>query len=126
MPVYVNVNEMAFGRRQWFTLCEQSDFITHTGVSQPCHANASLYGLRKRQWRKIIALGFDHQTNGRAMVNIEDALFDQVDVDRRVKPTVIDHIVDMSVSVVVHPACANGLKNLETGTRFGLGAGAMA
>ena len=49
----------------------------------------------------------NHQAYGLAAVNIQRAVFNQVCVHHRVKPLVINHVVHMPVSVVVHPAGGN-------------------
>ena len=39
------------------------------------HANAGHHGLGESQRRKVIALGFHHQSNHRAGMNVERAAF---------------------------------------------------
>ena len=52
----------------------------------------------------------DHQANGCTLVNIQSALLYQIGVDRSVKPSVINDIVDMAVHIVVCPACGDALE----------------
>ena len=52
----------------------------------------------------------NHQANGCALVNIQSALLYQISVHRCVKPSVIHHVVDMAVNIVISPARANALK----------------
>ena len=87
---------MAFGgARQAFIGRKQRDFVTHAGRADMRHANAGHHGLGKGQRRKVIALGFHHQANHRAGMNVERAAFNQQAVDGGVKPAVINDIVDM-------------------------------
>ena len=41
---------------------------------------------------------------------------DQVEIDNRVEIRVLDHVVYMTIEIVVHPTCRNGVENLVIGT----------
>ena len=84
------------------------------------HAYARLDRLRKCQWRKVVAAGFNHQSDGLPMLDIEHALLYQVGIDGGIEPAVIDHIVDVAVGVVVHPARRDAAKYLVGAARRGL------
>lgn len=73
--------------------------------------NARFNGLRKSQRGKIVAMRFHHQANGFTLVNVEHALFDQMRIDRRIKPTVVNNVVDVTISIVVHPSRGDETKS---------------
>ena len=54
-------------------LREQADGVAHARAADVRHAQASLDLLRKRQRRKVVAMGLDHQANHRAALDIERA-----------------------------------------------------
>ena len=87
------------------------------------HPDASLDGLGKCQRCKIIALRLYHQTNGFTLVNVQHTFLNQVRIDRRVKPTVVNNIVHMAIHVVVHPPGSDGAKSavVTSGLRLRFG-----
>ena len=87
------------------------------------HADAGLDRLRKGQRRKVVALRLNHQPHEVAGMDVERALLNQKTVHGRVKPAVINHVVDVTVDVVVRPAGADLTKHLVGTAGFGDGAG---
>ena len=65
------------------------------------HANARLDLLRKGQRSKVIALSLYHQPNRLSRMNIQCALRYQISVHRRIKPAVVNDVVDMAINVVI-------------------------
>src|SRR5690606_30196617 len=57
-----------------------------------------------------ISARLGHQADDLAVVDVEQAVDHQQPVHRRVEPRIIDHIVDVAVDVVVHPARGDGLE----------------
>ena len=103
-PIYIDMHKMATGCGQGFSLGKQSHLIPDAGGALVGHANAGLYGLRKSQRGKIVALGFNDQTDRGTVVNVQHALLNQMGVHSGVKPTVIHHVVHVTIGIVVHPA----------------------
>jgi len=58
---------------------------------------------------EILALGFHHQTDDRALLDIEHPLLDKILVHHRVEEAVVDDVVDVAVDVVVTPARGDSL-----------------
>ncbi len=54
-----------------------------------------------------MTLRLNDESDHRASLIIQDALLDHMSVDRRVKPSVIHHIVDMAIHIIVCPACGD-------------------
>ena len=122
------MHEVTAGRAQGFSpstrVCtmpgEERHFIAHAAMTDMGHAQAGLHFLRISQGGKVVALRLDHQTHEGARMNVEPALFDQKPVHGRVKPAVINHIVDMPVDVVVQPAGADRIKNCVGAAGLGI------
>ena len=91
-------------RRRSIAAAKNAEFVAHARRAPVRYAQAHVHRLRERQGRKIIAMGFHHQADARAMRHIQRAVLYQIGVDRRVKPAVIDDVIDMAIGVVVHPA----------------------
>ena len=87
------------------------------------HPNADLHGLRESQRRKVIAVGFYHQANCLAGVDVQGTVLYQVCIHCRVKPAVINDVVDMAIGIVVHPSGGDGPESLVGATGFGGGFG---
>ena len=54
-------------------------------------------------------------------MNVHGAALDQQAVDGRVKPAVVNNIVDMAIHVVVRPPSTNAAKRFVGGSEFRLG-----
>ena len=67
-------------------------------------------------------MGFHHQANRLALVNVQGTMFNQVGVHGGIKPLVIDDVVHMAVHIVVTPACGDAFEGVECGTGQRLGA----
>ncbi|MCY1544049.1 hypothetical protein D9M68_799010 [compost metagenome] len=86
------------------------------------HTQTGPHGLWEGQRRKVVALGFDHQPDHRAIVDVERALLDQVSVDHGVEPAVVHHVVHVAIDIVVGPAGGDGTQDAVGTARQGLGA----
>ncbi|MCY1541891.1 hypothetical protein D9M68_776050 [compost metagenome] len=86
------------------------------------HTQAGLHGLRESQRREIVALGFHHETNDLATMDVQRAPLDQPSVHSGVEPAVVDDVVDVAVDVVVAPARADGAEDAVVVPGLGLGA----
>jgi len=99
-----DVDEMA-GRGRFRIPCgEQSDFVTNAGVTQFSDPEPGIDDLRERQRFPELAHGFDGDADDRRLVDIETPLVNQVPVDHRIEVRIIDHVIDVAVDVVIHPA----------------------
>ncbi|MCY1186877.1 hypothetical protein D9M73_277890 [compost metagenome] len=52
-------------------------------------------------------MGIDHQTDRGTLLEVEQVLLDQPAVDHGIEPAVVDNVVNVTVDVVVHPACGD-------------------
>ena len=120
--VHINVNEMAFGGARLARVsCKDADFIAHAGRADTRDTNARHHRFRKSQRRKIMALGFNHQANHAACVNVNGTVLYQQAVDGSVKPAVINNIVDVALHIIVRPAGVDGSKSFVGASRLGMG-----
>jgi hypothetical protein len=69
-----------------------------------------VYQVGKRKRSEVIAFCLDDKADDVAAFDIENALLDQILIDRSIEERVVDDVVDMQVHVVVDPACRDHLK----------------
>src|SRR5579883_532016 len=102
------MDEMPGGRRRVLANTEQGYLVSHAGGAELADAQPGIDGTGVFQSAMKTAHRLDGETDCRARVNIEPADRDQVLIDDRVEERVIDHIVDMAIEIIVHPACGDG------------------
>ena len=99
-----DVDEMAFRGRRFMAGGEQAHLPTHAAVAEFGDAQAGLHDFGEGDGAIVPAAGFHHQADGVAMVDVEQALLDQPGVHHGIEPAIIDHVVDVAIGIIVHPA----------------------
>ena len=102
------MHEVASGGGRRIALAEESDLVAHRGVAELPDPQAHLHHVRKSERGMELAEGLHGDADHPIAVDVEPAGANQVFVDDGVEVAVIDHVVDVAVDIVVHPARGNG------------------
>jgi hypothetical protein len=104
VSIHVDMNKMTAGGARLIQpaiVGKQGDLIAHAGCTDATNTQSRQHRLRVGQRRKVVALGLYHQSDQVPRMDVKYTAIDQVPIDRRVKPAVVDDVVDMPVNVVV-------------------------
>lgn len=93
----VDMNEIAFGRRRVLLVAEQADLIANGGTPEPGHANAGGDLIRESHFREIPAPSFDDKEDLFALMNIQNAIFNQMPINCRIEKTIMNDIIHVTV-----------------------------
>src|SRR4051794_14169760 len=106
------MHELAL-RRSTIALSKHADTIADARPAELRDTQADFDVLRKLERCKISAARFDNQGDRIARPNVEHALLDHPRVHRAVEPLVEDRVVNVSVGVIVGPACRESAPDPE-------------
>lgn len=109
-PIDKHMHEPSRRARLAFADLEHSQFILHRTVAQLADPQSDLDQIGKSDRGKVIAGGTDHESHHFAVMNIQATDLNQISVHRRVEEAVVGNVVDVTVGIVVVPACGDGLE----------------
>ena len=92
------------GGHSLLALLKNTYAIFHRAIAQAVDSKARLQFIRVGHRRFVFAAGGHYKTNNFSTVNIQPALLDQILIGNGIKVTVIDHIVNMTIDIIVHPS----------------------
>ena len=102
-------------------VAEEADLIAHAAGAQVTDAQAGMNEVGKGQRSMEAAAGLDGHADDLAAPGIEPALAHQQMRDHRVEEAVVEHVVDVTVDVVVMPAGRDGAEEAIVGAPAGGG-----
>ena len=108
--LHVDMDEVSLSCSILLIVPEKPDLVANTPVAEPDHPQASVYCIWEGNWFEESALCFDNQADDRTILDVQGPLIDQITVDDCIEVRVIDDVVNMTVHVVIHPACWNHQK----------------
>ena len=102
---------------------EHAGGILHRAAAEPGDTDADGHLVGVGDLGVVAAAGFGDHADDRAAREAQQVAGDQEAVHRRVDPGIIDHVVDMAIDIVVHPAAGDRMEAAEAGTGAGRRAG---
>ena len=75
--IHIDMHKMPLGGGRIGTFSEQADFIPNARDADMGHPQAHIDCLRVCQSCKVIAMGFDNESDRRAVMNVQRPLLDQ-------------------------------------------------
>jgi hypothetical protein len=106
-PIDINMDKETLGRRRRLSPCKNAQFPSDAGRSEPRDTQPSFHRFREGNGTMVSAASFNNKTDGCSIGDIEQALFDQPGIHRRIEPTIINDVVDVPIGIIVHPARRN-------------------
>ncbi len=102
--VHIDMDEVALRRCRLLFVAEERDFKFHAGATDMSYAQARRDSLRESDFLEVATRGFHYQANYRAALQIEHTGVNQIAIHHGVEIAVVSRVVDMAVTIVIHPA----------------------